>query len=239
MQTFDQSIFSLYQQGLVTLEEALRWASNVDEFKLKVQGISTTADMAPRRDGQEAGDPAATVPGDHPVRWITAQRALLDALRLLGAPRAVGRRTSAPGCSIAAHPPTTSTRRSRGLLESGALDDERVAPGLRADGGDGQGPRPAPRHARAARDGHRRARSPPRRSPRCSATSTSARSSRGRSQKKLRGRAEARRDPGRVRAGSISTCMRQGFTARRRRQRARCRTAPGGRHGRRRIRSQD
>jgi twitching motility protein PilT len=46
MQTFDQSIFSLYQQGLVTLEEALRWASNVDEFKLKVQGISSTADMA-------------------------------------------------------------------------------------------------------------------------------------------------------------------------------------------------
>ena len=46
MQTFDQSIFGLYQQGLVTLEEALRWASNVDEFKLKVQGISTTADLA-------------------------------------------------------------------------------------------------------------------------------------------------------------------------------------------------
>ena len=46
MQTFDQSIFGLYQQGLVTLEEALRWASNVDEFKLKVQGISTTADTA-------------------------------------------------------------------------------------------------------------------------------------------------------------------------------------------------
>jgi twitching motility protein PilT len=46
MQTFDQSIFSLYQQGYVTLDEALRWASNVDEFKLKVQGISTTAEMA-------------------------------------------------------------------------------------------------------------------------------------------------------------------------------------------------
>jgi twitching motility protein PilT len=46
MQTFDQSIFGLYQQGFVTLEEALRWASNVDEFKLKVQGISTTTDMA-------------------------------------------------------------------------------------------------------------------------------------------------------------------------------------------------
>jgi twitching motility protein PilT len=31
---------------LITLEEALRWASNVDEFKLKVQGIATTADLA-------------------------------------------------------------------------------------------------------------------------------------------------------------------------------------------------
>src|SRR4051812_1897652 len=46
MQTFDQSIFNLYQQGFVTVDEALRWASNVDEFKLKIQGISPTADMA-------------------------------------------------------------------------------------------------------------------------------------------------------------------------------------------------
>jgi len=46
MQTFDQSIFSLFQQGLVSYEEALRWASNVDEFKLRVQGISTTSDMS-------------------------------------------------------------------------------------------------------------------------------------------------------------------------------------------------
>ena len=46
MQTFDQSIFSLYEQGLVELEEALRWASNVDDFKLKVQGISNTSEMA-------------------------------------------------------------------------------------------------------------------------------------------------------------------------------------------------
>ena len=46
MQTFDQSIFGLYQQGHVELEEALRWASNVDDFKLKVQGISTTGEMA-------------------------------------------------------------------------------------------------------------------------------------------------------------------------------------------------
>jgi twitching motility protein PilT len=46
MQTFDQSIFALFEQRLVSYEEALRWASNVDEFKLKVQGISTTSDLA-------------------------------------------------------------------------------------------------------------------------------------------------------------------------------------------------
>ena len=46
MQSFDQSIFSLFSQGLVSYEEALRWASNVDEFKLRVQGISTTADIS-------------------------------------------------------------------------------------------------------------------------------------------------------------------------------------------------
>jgi twitching motility protein PilT len=46
MQTFDQSIFSLFEEGLVAYDEALRWATNVDEFKLRVQGISTTADLS-------------------------------------------------------------------------------------------------------------------------------------------------------------------------------------------------
>lgn len=46
MQTFDQSIFSLYQEELISYDEALRWASNVDEFKLRVQGISNTADIS-------------------------------------------------------------------------------------------------------------------------------------------------------------------------------------------------
>jgi twitching motility protein PilT len=46
MQSFDQSIFGLYRSGRVSYEEALRWASNVDEFKLKVQGISTTAELS-------------------------------------------------------------------------------------------------------------------------------------------------------------------------------------------------
>jgi twitching motility protein PilT len=46
MQTFDQSIFGLFQQDLISYDEALRWATNIDEFKLRVQGISTTADHA-------------------------------------------------------------------------------------------------------------------------------------------------------------------------------------------------
>ncbi len=46
MQTFDQSIFSLYKSGLITLEEALRRATNPDEFKLKIQGIQSTSDLS-------------------------------------------------------------------------------------------------------------------------------------------------------------------------------------------------
>src|SRR5437763_2084724 len=45
MQTFDQSIFGLFEQGLVSYEEALRWATNVNEFKLRVQGIATSSEM--------------------------------------------------------------------------------------------------------------------------------------------------------------------------------------------------
>jgi twitching motility protein PilT len=46
MQTFDQSIYKLYQQKIVAYEDALRYATNQDEFKLKVQGVETTGEMA-------------------------------------------------------------------------------------------------------------------------------------------------------------------------------------------------
>jgi len=46
MQTFDQSLYDLYSAGLITLEEALRWASNPDDFKLKVKGVHSTSDVA-------------------------------------------------------------------------------------------------------------------------------------------------------------------------------------------------
>ncbi len=46
MQTFDQSLFQLYKTGLITLEEAIRRSTNPNEFKLKIQGIQSTSDVA-------------------------------------------------------------------------------------------------------------------------------------------------------------------------------------------------
>lgn len=46
MQTFDQSLYGLYKSGLVTLEEAIRRASNPDEFRLRIQGIQSTSDIS-------------------------------------------------------------------------------------------------------------------------------------------------------------------------------------------------
>ena len=45
MQTFDQSLFELFKTDLITYEEALRHATNADEFRLKVDGIHSTSDM--------------------------------------------------------------------------------------------------------------------------------------------------------------------------------------------------
>lgn len=64
MQTFDQSLFHLFQSGLISLEEALHNASNPDEFKMRVSGIysagqsinnlnPTTVSVAPPRNNKE------------------------------------------------------------------------------------------------------------------------------------------------------------------------------------------
>jgi twitching motility protein PilT len=55
MQTFDQSLYRLYRADLISFEEALRQATNPDEFKLKVAGIHSTSDMS-----SEQMDTAAT-----------------------------------------------------------------------------------------------------------------------------------------------------------------------------------
>ncbi|HEX7599544.1 MAG TPA: type IV pilus twitching motility protein PilT [Polyangia bacterium] len=46
MQTFDQSLYFLLRQGLITEEEALLRATNVGECRLRLEGVMATADMA-------------------------------------------------------------------------------------------------------------------------------------------------------------------------------------------------
>ncbi len=51
MQTFDQSLFELYKSSSITKDEAIRQASNPDDFRLRLQGILSSDDM-----GQEDMD---------------------------------------------------------------------------------------------------------------------------------------------------------------------------------------
>ena len=67
MQTFDQSLYFLLKQGLITEEEALLRATNVGEFKLRLEGVMAAGDMAKANmergmsiaqgGGREAGGP--------------------------------------------------------------------------------------------------------------------------------------------------------------------------------------
>jgi twitching motility protein PilT len=44
MQTFDQSLMALLNQGLISYEEAMRQSSNPDDFALRFSGVSSTSD---------------------------------------------------------------------------------------------------------------------------------------------------------------------------------------------------
>jgi len=46
MQTFDQSIYYLYKGGYISFEQGMGYSSNPDGFKLRVQGIQSTLDIA-------------------------------------------------------------------------------------------------------------------------------------------------------------------------------------------------
>lgn len=52
MQTFDQSLMTLYKRGLITFEEALLWASNPDDFALRARGIEPTFDQQGLKDSE-------------------------------------------------------------------------------------------------------------------------------------------------------------------------------------------
>ncbi len=65
MQTFDQSLMGLLKQGLITYEEALRQATNADDFALRVSGVSGTSDskwdsFEKPHDAAAPGRPATT-----------------------------------------------------------------------------------------------------------------------------------------------------------------------------------
>lgn len=62
MQTFDQSLLILLKKGLITFDEALRQASNPDDFKLKVSGISGTSE-AGWSDLESGGEEGGTTLG--------------------------------------------------------------------------------------------------------------------------------------------------------------------------------
>ncbi len=61
MQTFDQSLFHLYQAGLITLEEAIRGASNADEFRLRLAGIQNTSSQA-KAEMERMGGVSSVIP---------------------------------------------------------------------------------------------------------------------------------------------------------------------------------
>ena len=46
MQTFDQSLYDHYKASRISYEDALSYATNPDELKLRVQGVYTTKDAA-------------------------------------------------------------------------------------------------------------------------------------------------------------------------------------------------
>ncbi len=53
MQTFDQSLISLYRRGLVSYEDALRWSSNPNDFALKVRGVESGGEQPWTAEQQE------------------------------------------------------------------------------------------------------------------------------------------------------------------------------------------
>ncbi|MCP4146869.1 MAG: type IV pilus twitching motility protein PilT [bacterium] len=71
MQTFDQSLYFLYQRELINYDEALKWCTNPDEFKLKKLGIQSTKDMSMEEmekrmsDISEGDDDGEGMFGDH------------------------------------------------------------------------------------------------------------------------------------------------------------------------------
>ena len=61
MQSFDQSIMKLYKQGLINLDEAMKNASNRDDFDMRVKGIVGASDRW--QDGKSEEDKSVVKEG--------------------------------------------------------------------------------------------------------------------------------------------------------------------------------
>jgi twitching motility protein PilT len=56
-QTFDQSILQLFRRGFITFEQGLRYSTSPDNFRLRVQGIQSSQDLAMEDMEREMGGP--------------------------------------------------------------------------------------------------------------------------------------------------------------------------------------
>ena len=72
MQTFDQSLMSLYRRNLVTLEEALRQSTTPTEFELRLRGIHATSDAS--WDAFEQGEDGSATQSGKPFQAETGVR---------------------------------------------------------------------------------------------------------------------------------------------------------------------
>ena len=234
MQTFDQSIFGLYQQGFVTLEEALRWASNVDEFKLKVQGISHDRRHGARRDGRAgrrrtigaagAGNALAWQAGNrlvgrHGTRSACGRRRPRrpdsDGLPIATGAAPARRRelstaSAARACSIASTLRDDVDAAIARLIETRALDDEPRGHARTRGRLLNVGPRAPARRSASFTPRASPATSPPPRSPTSSASSTSGRWSTAPCRRSSRHRRSAGHPAEHARL--YQHLMRQGFT---------------------------
>jgi twitching motility protein PilT len=64
MQTFDQSLFNLLQAGLISMEEAIRNATNVDEFRMRMSGILSSDEAVEGTHGMPQIHPINSSPMD-------------------------------------------------------------------------------------------------------------------------------------------------------------------------------
>jgi twitching motility protein PilT len=60
MQTFDQSLFNLLQPGLISMDEALRNATNPDEFRMRMSGILSSEQSV--KDIERIGNVSSVAP---------------------------------------------------------------------------------------------------------------------------------------------------------------------------------